>query len=139
MPIKLNGVTIIDEQDLADKNLSNLTDAGNIVAAKASMPSNDYDDLTLGASGTEYTAPSDGWVYIRGKASATYQYIAIIKDPSVAAYEASVMWAVSNSSDLYANAPLKKGDKFKVNYTMGGTSENDYFRFYYAEGSKSEQ
>lgn len=99
------------------------------------MPSNKYIDLTLGASGTAYTAPANGWVYIRGKSSATAQYLAIIKilDNNVT-NEASVMWAINSSNDLYVNCPVRKGEKFSVNYTMAGVSPSNFFRFIYAEG-----
>ena len=49
----------------ADTSLSNLTAAGKEVAATMSMPSSVKDELsTSGASGSQYTAPADGYFYI---------------------------------------------------------------------------
>ena len=133
MPIKLNGVTIIDEQDLADKNLSNLTDAGNIVAAKASMPSNTSETVTLGASGTSHTAPSDGWFVFLGQSSASGQYGDIFNETT------GVRWqgvAVDSGQYAIVSCPVKKGDSVKVNYNTAGSSQT--LKFIYAVGSISE-
>ena len=124
----------------ADTDLTNITNQGSIVAAKASMPSGNYDTLTLGASGTEYTAPSDGWVYWRKQYSAAGQYIVIMKKNSdEQEYEAAVTWSATSGGSIYAFQPMKKGDWFKLNYTATGTSGLQFLYFVYAEGSKSEQ
>ena len=66
-------------QDILDRkayiSLSNLNDTGNIIISRNAMPSLHYDDLTLGASGTSYTAPSNGYIYISKVATANNQYI----------------------------------------------------------------
>lgn len=45
----------------ADVDFSNVTDTANILMAHNTMPSNTYINLTVGASGTTYTAPEDGY------------------------------------------------------------------------------
>ena len=94
------------------------------------MPSNRYINLTLGASGTLYTAPANGWVLFCKKANATSQYM-YIGGNTVCAVN-----AVSNNSAQESNLfiPVKKGQAFSVGYNYGG--ETVYFRFVYAEGEK---
>lgn len=114
-------------------DLSNLTDAGNIVAAKASMPSDTYIDLTLGASGSRYTAPADGYFYLSKRAASNNQYTHIDNKTNSILLEAPVPYSNANSTVLM---PVIKGDIIQVNYNTTGNTEA--FRFYYAEGSKSE-
>lgn len=96
------------------------------------LPTNKYYiNLTLGASGTTYIAPDDGWIYIRKQATAASQYIVLIKNfitGSDSTKEADVMWAQA-PSDLYVNMPVSKGEIFGVNYTAAGTSANNFFIF----------
>lgn len=116
------------------------TAGGTILARKneiayLSMPSKRYENLTLGASGTQYTAPADGWVYIRKRANASGQYIAMIKYLSNnSSYEAAVAWSHGNH-DIYVNIPVYAGETFGVNYTASGTANGEFFRFIYANGA----
>ena len=89
------------------------------------MPSNTYDNLTLGANGTIYTAPANGWVAVKG-------LVAIW----VASYD------VSNNEIIYSWAaqggihiPVTKGQKFVISYGSGTTPTA---QFIYAQGSESE-
>lgn len=92
------------------------------------MPSNKYIDLSLGASGTYYTAPANGYFTIDKQTSGTNQYIQFINT--------SVQLATSiqapGTYNIRAFVPVKKGQQLKVNYTAGG--EVVWFRFIYAEG-----
>ena len=38
------------------------------------FPSSRYEDLILGATGTKYTAPANGWFFISKKTASTNQY-----------------------------------------------------------------
>lgn len=97
----------------------------------ASMPSNRYIDLTLGASGTTYTAPANGWVIISKPTTRAGQYIAL----NMTSYKFGVQTRAHDSGNyLQLYLPLKKGDVFEVTYNAEGTL--DYFRFVYAEGNK---
>ena len=51
----------------ADKSLSNLNSTGKASASNLSYPSSTAVELTLGASGTSYTAPTDGVFTVRFK------------------------------------------------------------------------
>lgn len=85
MPIKLNGTTIIDETNLANKDLSNLSSAGSNVinsvatnAANAAIASANYMKhintkagvyWAISGSSTSFTCPSNGWVVLSSTSS----------------------------------------------------------------------
>ena len=95
----------------------------------ASMPSSKYIDLTLGASGSTYTAPANGWVLFDKQVSSGKN---IVLWNNTKGYGFSV-----SSSGAFGQAillPVSKGDVFKTEYTATGTTNS--FRFIYAEGSQ---
>ena len=109
---------------------SNNGGSGGNNDGSASMPSNKSIDLTLGASGTEYTAPANGYFYINKVAGSDWYYVRMRN-------------AISNIDlfvDAYRTTPLtsiipaKKGEIVYVYYNATGTTNS--FRFIYAEGSK---
>ena len=85
------------------------------------MPSNKYINLTLGASGTQYTAPANGYFWAGGNAGGIR-------------LSANNMSISSNLLNNYwggqAFMPVKNGDKVKVEYNDSTTM----VRFIYAEG-----
>ena len=115
----------------ADTDLTNLTSTGKSLASGLSMPSNRYIDLTLGASGTEYTAPANGWVVVRKVGAAESKYIEIVNVTSdiITSDEAT-----TKQTGLQLYIPVKKDDVFKVNYNATGAT--NAFRFIYAEGAE---
>lgn len=94
------------------------------------FPSNRYIDLTLGASGSRYTAPANGWVQFSKNPTASNQYIAIAANRI-----STTIWSTSAQA-IRAYLPVRKGVSFMVDYTAAGTLE--FFRFIYANGSESE-
>ena len=92
-----------------------------------SMPSDRFIDLTLGASGAEYTAPANGWVYIRKTVTASNQYLSI-----TASSLATRSTSSASNNPLVVYAPVRKGSIFTINYSAGG--DTNTFRFIYAEG-----
>lgn len=114
---------------VADTSLSNLTNAGNIVGAGLGMPSSTYTDLTIGADGTQYTAPANGYVNFACLAGTMLQ----LYNLTAGSLFSSVQ--VANSSALGIWLPVKKGDIFSI-YSIVTTPLR--LRFHYAEGSKSE-
>ena len=101
---------------------------GGYAESAKGMPSNRYIDLTLGASGSTYTAPSNGWVTIRKASTAVNQFIALLNITNSFSVELTYYAAVGGS--IYM--PVKKGDIIQYNYTVAGVTT--YNRFYYAEG-----
>ena len=112
----------------ANVDLSNLSTEGRTTGASLAMPSNKYIDLTLGASGTTYTAPANGWFYLNKVTAYAGEYINM---NSSAGYGVNIQGFGNNSSPkIYL--PVKKGDVVVVSYNATGSTTR--FRFYYAQG-----
>ena len=96
------------------------------------MPSSKYIDLTLGASGTQYTAPGNGWFALRGQTN------------SNGTFTLSTSKGISNSvgdsqTAFFVNLtiPVQKNDVMTFTRQGGSASINvSLFRFIYAEGNK---
>lgn len=121
--------------DLLAKPTGSLTWNGNEVLTAADKrgffaPSSTYTDLTLGSSGTTYTAPADGWVCFGKTSSGTNQY-GSMRNTTTNMNVASNL--PSSGQSLYLLLPVGKGDVFNVTYNFGGTTK--IFRFFYAVGA----
>lgn len=95
------------------------------------MPSNKYIDLTLGANEATYTAPANGWVALRKKATASGQYMAV--GLNISNFNNSC-FATASGQALSVITPVSKNAKIYVAYNLGG--ETLSFKFYYAEGEE---
>ena len=98
-------------------------------ASGAGMPSNKYINLTLGASGSTYTAPANGWLNIW----------VIMTNPGYIKFDSTSGILIEDrvyASGLAASLcmPCKKNDVIIFSYD--GTITNNFFKFIYAEGSK---
>ena len=100
-------------------------------AAWAAMPSSKYIDLSLGESGSIYTAPDNGYFYLSKQTTQSQQYIYI--DNITAGNLRQSLQAVQQTGDLAIYCPVSKGDKVLITYNAGGVTNN--FRFVYANGS----
>ena len=120
----------------ADVDLSNVDATGTSNVAGWAMPSNVYDDLTLGASDTSYTMPANGWLLL-DKTNGTADRYILFRSSSVSIPGEYTCCAPGANTHLTLLMPVKKGDIVRVLYNATGTT--NYFRFIYAEGSKSEQ
>ena len=95
------------------------------------MPSSRYVDLTLGASGSTYTAPANGWVRFVYKVTSQGGWGSLVNNTKG-------LW-MGFPGNYYTNGmhsmfvPVKKGDAYTIQYD-GSTGES--LRFIYAEGSK---
>ena len=114
----------------ANTSLSNLTADGKSLASGLGMPSNKYTSLTLGSSGTNYTAPANGWFFLE-KLSGASAYVQMRnKTNEMKSYARTTV----NSDYLGAFVPVRKGDVVNISYSL--TGETKVFRFIYAEGGK---
>lgn len=116
----------------ADIDLSDLSATGKSLASSFSMPSATYDDLTLGASGTQYTAPANGWFTIKknvGSNPGGGKFLSIVAGNNVMETQVHGNASVDN---LAVFMPVKKGTIVTVSYDIVGTTQ--FFRFVYAEG-----
>lgn len=118
----------------ADTDLSNVNNTGKSAAAGWAMPSSTYVNLTLGASGTSYTAPANGWYELKKVAGKAGSYCRLenlnnglsVGDVAAQGYQ---------TYDL--SLPAMRGQVVQVSY-QDVTGATNVFRFVYAEGSKSE-
>ena len=95
-----------------------------------SMPSNRYIDLTLGASGTTYTAPANGYFFVSKKSTAATQEF-VFENRSAAIFSVGQDSVTANRT-IRMIISAKKGDNIYTYYTLGGSTDN--FRFIFAEG-----
>lgn len=93
------------------------------------MPSNKYIQLTLGASGTTYTAPANGYFALTGTVTSELHYI------YMASNNISIQVTGTNiNQQIHEFIPVKKGANLFITYS----NVNDFkFRFIYAEGEVS--
>lgn len=116
----------------AGTDLANVNSLGKSTSAGWAMPSGDtYINLTPGASGASYIAPSNGWMYAVNTPTANAQFLAVYNSANV---EVAVMWSVG-ASTLYVSWPAVKGNSYRIGYSSGTLVK---VLFFYAEGSKSE-
>ena len=115
----------------ADVDLNNVNNSGASKGASWAMPSSTYDNLTLGASGTQYTAPSNGWFAVQILASSG-GYLFLEGENG----EGSIVYSNGNNWTLANFLPTKKGKKCTVSYA--NYSSTAVFRFIYAQGSENE-
>ena len=119
---------------------ANLIDAGRIgeqlatktdmlQASGASMPSNKYINLTLGASGSTYTAPANGYFTICKTANSSSNWAVLCDDNNGQGFQCS---ANLNNTVLRVTIPIRKGGTCTAYYDAGGVT--NFFRFIYAEG-----
>lgn len=96
--------------------------------AHQAMPSSNYIDLTLGANGTTYTAPADGWFALKKIGNAN----------EIISFDNGEFCTTNCSStsgiSLAVYIPVRKGEAIIAGYSASGSTT--YFRFVYAEGSK---
>ena len=92
-------------------------------------PTNTFEDLALGASGTTYTAPANGWVVFGKAASGAGQYINLSSG-----YLTNQVVSNATGNILSIYIPVYKGKTFKANYSVGGATNS--FRFIYAKGEE---
>jgi len=90
------------------------------------FPTNQYIDLTLGASGTAYTAPADGYVTFSKRNDSVGQAIEL-----TAGLAFRYLTPTANKM-LRASLPVRKGQTFRVYYDSSNTTDQ-IFRFYYAQ------
>lgn len=107
---------------------TNLSDTGKSIISSFGMPSDRYIDLTLGASGTTYTAPANGWFVVSKKGTADNQYLTMYGNKVYS----KLFSATTGSVEI--NLPVAKGTIVTVSYNVAGAT--NFFRFVYAEGDR---
>ena len=120
-----------------DLDAANTSNTGKSFMAGMAMPSNTYEDLTLGASPSTYTAPANGW-FACDIDNCNFIQMATFEG-SVSNPNARVISRADSNysgSAIGTSVPVKKGDVMQMYYSSSGTV--NWFRFIYAQGSESE-
>ena len=119
---------------IANSNASNFSQAGRSYLPGLGMPSNRYIDLTLGASGSTYTAPANGWFFLNTWATSTATaYYQLHNRTSDLA-----LLAVPDQGHVYQQKgfiPCKTGDIVALVYSNIDTTKTRW-RFIYAQGEQ---
>jgi hypothetical protein len=135
------GMTILSQVNAGlatklDLDLTNITNLTKSTIAGYAMPSGTHEDLVLGASGTTYTAPVDGYYLFdkEGLNGGEYALITTSRNAqTITQFEGSIPATYFHLCWLI---PVAKGDVLYTQYTLSGVTT--YFRFIYAQGSESE-
>lgn len=137
----LSNVSSLDEDSVlttlldakADTSLSNLTTTGEAVVPHLSMPGSTRTALTVGASGSTYTAPADGYFYAQGKgaASSTNTHTYIELKTQTQGVSQGVYGASAYGYKVYI--PVLKGTEVTLDYQASVT--NLSLVFIYAKGA----
>ena len=104
------------------------TKTDKVQAAKASMPSAKYVDLTLGESGTFYIAPADGYFYLAKRSTSGGQANILISSSNMRTE--TISYGTGDWCACYV--PITASSRVYVFYTTEG--ELKFFRFIYADG-----
>ena len=95
------------------------------------LPSDRGINLTLGATGSTYTAPANGWASLSQISTNTNQYVMLQEETNRLT---SKSLSSASGQSLNVNIPLKRGDKFITYYTAPTANG---FSFIYAQGNGS--
>lgn len=112
-----------------DIDMNNINSVGKACVSNLAMPSNIVVGIALGASGTSYTPPSDGYVRIDGQLTVLGAYIEIVQNTT----NQTVQNSSSNNQYVRMTVPVSKGYNFYVNYAGFSIAA---FYFIYANGTK---
>lgn len=113
-----------------DLDFTNVNTLGALNASKWSLPSNSYENLTVAASGSTYTAPANGYVCFVTTTGATQNNYTYLNNETCRVNT----YAMGNAAVVTSGyVPVKKGDIFSLGYfdSIIGT-----FIFIYAEGAR---
>ena len=99
--------------------------------AGLAMPSDRYVDLTLGATGSDYTAPANGWVFFQDTGNQSSSAL-VLRTNFI---RVSLTPGEIGNPIMSEILPVQKGEIFYAEYAYV-TGENRVFRFIYAQGSK---
>lgn len=102
--------------DGCNTNASNLTTTGKNNVSHLAFPDlSRIQFITVGASGSSYTAPDDGWICVTGFSTGN-QYISLNTAPYSNLFQFGASENCSTPLDLYVHMPVRKNDSYWVSY-----------------------
>ena len=131
---KWEKANIVDVSNKAETDFTNVNDTGKITGAGWAMPSGTYEELTIGASETEYTAPANGWFLLGEQNSVSTD--APLGLVNLTANIISTITRAVNGTSRRVYIPALKGDIVRITYLASANSRG--LTFIYAKGSESE-
>lgn len=111
-----------------------ITNIGNRTSYTESIkdqPSTRYDDVTLLASGTQYTAPADGWFTVQ-KISGQGNAFLVLQNDTKGMSNGHGVSSEATITPMSATIRCSKGDLVSLTWTGNGAL--NYFRFIYGKG-----
>lgn len=115
----------------ANPDLSNITNTAKTAIVHNMTPSTVYRQLTIGANGSTYTAPADGYFRLLGASNAD-AYARLTNNTTLMWLQDQIRNAYGNLSILF---PIAKGETVTLQY--GGTTSLA-LQFFYANGTEWE-
>lgn len=102
--------------------------------AGMSMPSNKYINLTLGATGTAYKAPANGWFYFLGRWENAIPYLQM-RNTIISGLEPRVQTCGASTTGYWGlYMPVRADDSITINYNDAPV--NVRLAFIYAKGEQ---
>ena len=127
MPSKNSAATL----RITTGNVSFATNEGiNFTMSSAGMPSPKAENITLGASSFNYSAPADGWVSFVKKTNGTEQVVYIQNQNN-----GILAGGIGSVGEPRALIPCQKGDILRISWTCSG--ELVKLQFNYNQGAQS--
>ena len=140
---KLSTDTSFKITSFSPKNIFQAVDRNDTEwASTASKPSDRYVDLTLQASGTQYTAPANGWFYTKytkNSETATQSMILGFSSEDIDGLGNFITMGMNSlvTNTYYRiNQPIKAGKKMRFSYQKANANDTIVLGFCYDEGAK---
>jgi hypothetical protein len=127
--LRLKNINMMSREQFEDVSEPVQDELYAISGSGFGFPSSNYKDLELGASGTEYIAPANGYFQLVKATASTNQYISYTNNAKGYGLNA---FCPSSGSTMRTLFPAKKNDPVTISYSASGTTNT--FRFIYAEG-----
>lgn len=135
-----NNITISEPNSTGIRTISG---PSNEYMASMALPSNRYVNLTLGASGANYTAPADGYVSFlqklsKGNNTQLPSFNIGVNGDTRPGFGCNRVGTSLGAATIRGFVPVRKGDSFYISYVLLDTSYTGaQLKFHYAEGVPS--
>lgn len=132
-----NVISSAEYTNKANIDASNFTSEGTTFISNLGFPDSlRYESLSIGASGTTYTSPANGWILAHFATSGTNSNIVIRFYNNTSVMIRNVTWCNPSNSAITNMVPVSKGDIVMINYVnVNISATNSILYFLYAEGN----